>query len=395
MKFKKFAAIATASIASLSLTGCLVLPGDFTSEMSVMKTGEFSFSYKGEIQLLGLATLLNNDLESKTEPTEFEATCWTSPEDDKDEDEKKAEEEKQKKLTRARTKSAQNAAALGTILGNETGTAASSSAQEDYGFGDEFKPFQGKEEKAEEAGVEVEEEDTTDAAEGAAAAAAEAAAAAVEAVGDAAEDDFEIEERDCTAEETAEQKEEWDETQSKRNKTKEEQQKMFSMLLGGIDPKDPKTIDRFTKEVERLAAWHKVEHTGDGKFTVDYSTKGMLADDFAFPVIPRYAIGEPMIHISRWDNGRLRVEAPSFHNDPDFSMMAMFGAGSMMGMGRASKAPEPLEINGTFTLTTNARILANNTEEGPADIEGGLQKLTWEIGPRTFGPPMALLKMSR
>jgi hypothetical protein len=37
--------------------------------------------------------------------------------------------------------------------------------------------------------------------------------------------------------------------------------------------------------------------------------------------------------------------------------------------------------------------MANNTEEGPSD-EGGMQVLRWEIGPKTFGPPMALLKLN-
>ncbi len=376
MKFKRIAAIGIAGAASFALSACLVLPGDFTSDMMVKRSGEFSFSYKGEIQLLGLATLLNNDLDSEEDTLEFEATCWTSPDDKKDKAEKEAEEKKQKKLSKARKEGARNAAALGRIKTTSSGTAASATAEEDYSLQDENQ----SEDKDETAG---------DAAEEAAEAAAEAVAIAVT----SADDDFEIEERDCTKEEIAEQKEEWEKRQSRRKKTQEEQQKMFSMLLGGIDPKDPKTIERFTKEVERLAAWNTVEHLGDGKFKIDYSTKGMLADDFAFPVIPRYAIGEPMIHITRWDNGRLRVEAPSFHNDPDFSMMAMFGAGSMMGLGRGSKAPEPLEISGTFTLKTDAPILANNTDEGPSDEGDGMQTLTWEIGPKTFGPPMALLRL--
>ena len=383
MKFKKIACVAIVTAASMSLTGCLVLPGDFTSEMTVMRNGEFSFSYKGEIQLLGLATLLNNDLEgSSEEGTEFEATCWVSADDEKDDKEKEAEEAKEKKLAKARSESARNREALGTILSDDTGTAAAKSAEEDYGIFEEFKRLQAEEPVEDEA----EEESAADAA-------AEAVADAAEAAGEY-DEDAEIEERECTAEEIAEQKEEWEEAQTTAKKSKEEQQKLFSMLLGGIDPKDPKTIDRFTKEVERLAAWHKVEHMGDGKFVVDYSTTGTLADDFAFPVIPRYAIGQPMIHISRWDNNRLRVEAPSFHNDPDFSTVAMFGAGSMMGLGKGNKAPERLEIKGTFTLKTNASILANNTEEGPTDVEGGLKLLTWEIGPKTFGPPMALLRMS-
>ena len=168
------------------------------------------------------------------------------------------------------------------------------------------------------------------------------------------------------------------------------------MMLGGIDPKDPKTIERFTKEVERLAAWHKVDHLGNGVFMVDYSTKGRLADDFAFPVIPRYAIGEPMIHVTRWDNGRLRIEAPAFKTDPQMSMMSMLGAGSMMGLmaGDSKKPPEPLAIKGSFTLTTDAPVMANNTENGPEQT-GAMQVLRWDIGPANYGAPMALLKLAQ
>jgi hypothetical protein len=184
------------------------------------------------------------------------------------------------------------------------------------------------------------------------------------------------------------------ESQEAQKKTQEEAKKLFSMLLGGIDPKDPKTIDRFAKEVERLAAWNKVEHLGDGLFMIDYSSKGQLADDFAFPVIPRFALGQPMVHITRWDNGRVRIEAPSYHSNPDFSLMAMLGGSAAAGFANG-KGPKikPAEVKGTFTLTTDARILANNTEEGPSET-GKMSKLTWDIGPDTFGPPMALLKLN-
>jgi hypothetical protein len=232
---------------------------------------------------------------------------------------------------------------------------------------------------------DVREDASTDATEAAMDAAAVAAAAVEEA-------SAEMEVRECTKAEIAEQKATWDEQVAEKKKKQDEQKKMFAMMMGGIDPKDPATIKRFTREVERLAAWNKVEHLGNGLFMIDYSTKGHLADDFAFPVIPRYALGEPMIHVTRWDNGRVRVEAPSFHNDPDFSMLAMMGAGSMMGMGGGKKPADPIKVSGTFTLTTDAKILANNTEEGPEDVSG-LQVLRWEIGPATFGPPMALLKM--
>ncbi|MFC4292398.1 hypothetical protein ACFOWX_08215 [Sphingorhabdus arenilitoris] len=378
MKLRKYAALGLAIIAPLGLSGCLILPGEFTSEMTVMKSGEFSFSYKGQIQLLGLANMLGESLSDEGAVGEFEASCWGPAPDPKTEEAKKEEEKKaQKKLT-AYEKSHRNEAALAKIKLGKTGTAASATAQEDYELVQEDAPA-----KPDEDDSDTNESDET---------AAEAAAAAVEAVREEVEDS-DFSERECTAAEVEEQRAEWDEAQAARKKREEEQKKIFAMLLGGIDPKDPKTIERFTKEVERLAGWNKVEHLGDGLFMVDYTTKGQLADDFAFPVIPRYAIGQPMIHITRWDDGRLRVEAPAFHSDPDFSLLAMMGGSAMTGMMRGQEPKvQPVAVKGTFTLTTDAEILANNTEEGPAD-QGGMKKLSWEVSPDIFGPPMALLKL--
>jgi hypothetical protein len=383
MKLKKFAALGLAFIAPMSLSGCLLLPGAFNSEMTILKSGEFSFSYKGEIQLVGLANLLNNDLEGEEgEAAEFQASCYGEAPKVKSKAEEAKEKKKEKAKEKARQDKASTEAALATITGQQSGTAASRTSQEDYTLAQESEA------------ADPEAEETTDTAADAAKDGAEAAGdAAAEAVGaEYEEEDFE--ERDCTETEVADQKKDWDEQQARKKKEKEQAKKMFAMLLGGVDPEDPKTIDRFTKEVERLAAWNKVEHMGNGVFKIDYSTKGRLADDFAFPVIPRYALGNPMIHISRWDNGRVRIEAPTFHNDPDMSMMALMGAGGMMpGMGMKGKNVDPLEVKGSFVIKTDAGILANNSEEGPADVNG-LQVLTWEIGPRTFGPPMALLKMA-
>ena len=380
MKLKRFAALGLAIVAPMSLSGCLLLPGEFVSEMTILKSGEFSFSYKGEIQLVGLANLLKNELEGEgLESTEFTATCYGEAPDATTKEEKAKEKKKEAAKLKAQSESFATEAALGTITGQQGATAASRTSQEDFSLNQD---------------AEVEEAGDEEAAEGA----ADAAAAAVEAAGDAAaeaeaEFEDEFEERDCTETEIAEQKKDWDDQQVRRKKEKEQAKKMFAMLLGGVDPDDPKTIERFTKEVERLAAWNKVEHIGNGVFKIDYSTKGRLADDFAFPVIPRYALGNPMIHISRWDNGRVRIEAPSFHNDPDMSMAALMGAGGMMpGMGMKGKDVDPLEVKGTFTIRTDTNILANNSEEGPSDV-GGLQVLTWDIGARTYGPPMALLKL--
>lgn len=379
MQLRKFATLGLALVAPLGLSGCLLLPGEFTSEMTIMKSGEFTFSYNGQIQLVGLANLLNNELE-EAEAGEFAATCYGDPPTKADKAEKKKDEATQKAREKAVAESAATEASIAKITAKETGTAASRTSEED--------PELSSDPDAAKSGNEA------TAAGDAAAAAAAAAAEAGDAAAAAVEDGFE--ERDCTADEIAEQQKEWDENQERRKKEKEQSKKMFAALLGGVDPEDPKTIAKFTKEVERLAAWNKVEHLGNGVFKVDYKSTGRLADDFAFPVIPRYALGNPMVHVTRWDNGRVRIEAPTFHNDSELSAAALMGSGSFLpGMpGGSKKKFEPVEIKGSFTIRTDAPLLANNTEEGPTE-SAGMQVLRWDIGPKTYGPPMALIKLSK
>lgn len=357
---KTRAKAALASAAFLSLSGCLILPGEFNSAMTVRENGEFNFSYKGQIQLVGLANLLNNDFLGEGDNAEFKAVCRSdSIEPVTENNDLKVEVERDDVASKSnRTFSVVPAGAWGIY---------SLAAQDDQSTVD----------------------DAAKAAEEAAQAAADAAAA----VGS-----WDSDERECTPAEVEQQRADWDRQQADKKKRDEQGKKMAEMMLGGIDPENPETVKRFTREVERLAAWHKVEHLGNGVFMVDYSTSGRLADDYAFPVIPRYALGEPMMHVTRWDNGRLRVEAPAFRSDPEMSFSALMGMGSMasgmLGKGGSEKMPaDPIAIKGSFTLTTDARILANNSEDGPEE-SGGMQVLRWDIGPAAYGAPMALLKLA-
>lgn len=50
--------ILVAAAAAWMLTGCLLSPGKFTADMTVMRGGGFSFTYKGDIHLLGLSQLV-------------------------------------------------------------------------------------------------------------------------------------------------------------------------------------------------------------------------------------------------------------------------------------------------------------------------------------------------
>ncbi|MGB5077056.1 MAG: hypothetical protein WBO17_06215, partial [Sphingorhabdus sp.] len=253
--------VALVCTASFSLGGCLILPGEFVSDMTVHKNGEFSFSYKGQIQLVGLANILNSEALNKTASDEFKATCWNESSEPSSEISEEADTD-------------QRPDDIAVMPGNtHLAMMASLTPVVQFVAAGDATPA-----------LETDED-----ARSVADAAAEVADAAAQTTSSWPT------ERECSKAEVAEQKAAWDLEQAAAKQRDEEAKKMASMMLGGIDPRDPKTIARFTREVERLAAWHKVEHMGNGVFMIDYSTKGKLADDFAFPVIPRYALGEPMI----------------------------------------------------------------------------------------------------
>ena len=97
MKFKHYAALGLAFIAPMSLSGCLLLPGEFVSDMTILKSGEFSFSYKGEIQLVGLANLLKNELEGEEfGANEFTAVCYGEAPEAKTKEEAAKDKKKEK-----------------------------------------------------------------------------------------------------------------------------------------------------------------------------------------------------------------------------------------------------------------------------------------------------------
>ena len=76
-------ALATAMLGALSLllTGCLVSPGKFESQLLLEKNGTFSFNYEGEVFFLGLSKLAQMDAANEEfEPDE----CYTDDYDERE-----------------------------------------------------------------------------------------------------------------------------------------------------------------------------------------------------------------------------------------------------------------------------------------------------------------------
>ena len=274
--------------APLLLTGCLITPGKFASDLALMKDGSFSYSYKGEIQLLALSKLAEMGADSEDE---FEAEdCY-----------------------------------------------------EDNGY------------------------DT----------------------------------RTCTEDEIKAQRAEWDANAEIRQMKRDEEAEQMKVFMGGMDPSSPEAAEEFAATLSRQKGWNSVSHRGDGLFDVDFAINGTLSHDFAFPVIEKMPVGSSFVSVTLRKDGKVRVDATGFAaqgaGNPMQGMM-----GGMMGLaqleGSKSKdgetaPPKVVMPEGTFTITTDGMILANNTDEGPANAAAG-KVLSWEITPRTEQAPTALIDLS-
>lgn len=275
----KLRAVALAAASSLALSGCLLSPGAFTSELQLMKDGSFSYSYDGEIQMLALSKLA----QMADKPKEFEAECY--------------------------------------------------------------------------------------------------------------DDDFE--ERECTLAEVNEQRAEWDAAASQREAKQKEEAENMKAFLGGIDPSNPEAAQELAEKLQRQRGWEEVVYKGDGLFEVDFRISGRMTHDFIFPTIEKMPMGNMFVSVALRNDSQVRVDAPGFAaqggGNPMQGMMAgMAGLAQLSENGEGQDPGKIVVPEGTFTIVTDGRILANNTDEGPEARAGG-QALVWEISPRTEQAPTALI----
>lgn len=206
--------------------------------------------------------------------------------------------------------------------------------------------------------------------------------------------DEEFDPRDCTQEETAEQRAEWDAGAEERMAKKSQQAKMMRAFLGGIDPSDPDAARELAARLERQRGWRSVTYKGEGLFDVAFEISGTIDHDFVFPTIEGMPGGNAFVNVNLRDGGQIRVDAPGFAAQPEGSPMG--GGMSLATLAAMSKSksegktPPMVLPEGTFTLVTDGRILANNTDEGPVSHATG-QALTWQIGPGMNQAPTALI----
>ncbi|MBA3863013.1 MAG: hypothetical protein C0517_03605 [Erythrobacter sp.] len=220
-------------------------------------------------------------------------------------------------------------------------------------------------------------------------------------------DDETYESRDCSPDEEAVQREEWDAAAQERAERQKNEAKQMAAMMGGIDPSDPKAAEELVALLRRQKGWDRVVHKGDGLFDISYRVSGTLGHDFLFPMIEGFPPTNPFVQMIQRKGGQVRIDAPGFAaQNADAGMGAMMGVGSLAGLAAmgakdasedAGTMPGFPVIDGTFTVRTapGMRILANNTDEGPDAATDGGEVLTWRITARTTQAPTALIAAAR
>ncbi|WP_284125020.1 hypothetical protein [Parerythrobacter aestuarii] len=226
----------------------------------------------------------------------------------------------------------------------------------------------------------------------------------------AGEDEFEAEpcydgdgdERDCSAAELSQQRDDWEANAPAREMERAQQAQMVKLMLGEVDLSDPEKVAEFARKLERQEGWNTVTYREDGLFEVSYRLDGQLTHDFLFPVIEGFPMPGAFVQVYRRDGNVVRVEAPGFSGGASGPAGGMGSFGQLMGMASQAapkdaegpKMPKIAPIDGQFRIVTNATILANNTDEGPVATPTGYV-LSWRIDQQTDSSPTALIQLQQ
>lgn len=212
-------------------------------------------------------------------------------------------------------------------------------------------------------------------------------------------DDVSGDTRECSKDELAQQKADWEADRKAGEASRKERDTGMMALLGGIDPSDPRAGEELAERLRKQAGWRSVIYKGDGLYAVDFAMAARLDHDFAFPTMERMAMLIPFLTINRRADGSVRISSPIMDNQGSGAQGAGMGglAAVMASDLGASDAKDPgltsfPKLDGTFTLTTDAEVLANNTEDGPKADPAG-KRLVWKMNIQNPAAPMALLQL--
>jgi hypothetical protein len=130
--------------------------------------------------------------------------------------------------------------------------------------------------------------------------------------------------------------------------------------------------------LSKETGYRSVEYLGGDKFRVDYLTTGKLDRGFVYPINVDAKAVIPWIAIEVRKDNTVRVKALAFGDSSE-------------GMGSFAKPGSPdTARDGTFTLTTDAQLVMQNNEAGPAPGPG--TKIVWRVNAGTITVPTAVIR---
>ncbi|MFO1256573.1 MAG: hypothetical protein U1E37_13040 [Sphingomonadaceae bacterium] len=203
-----------------------------------------------------------------------------------------------------------------------------------------------------------------------------------------------VTERACTKDELAQQKTDWDAEQKAKAEKDAADLEVFKKMFGGIDPNDPKAAEELAARMRGQAGWKSVVYKGNGTYEVDVAISGRLDYDMSFPTIERMPGVTAFLVANRRANGEVRIDSPLMQAAALTTPMGNAAQTVMQSKMPGGNLPDFPMADGHFTLTTDAVILANNTEHGPKVVPGGKQ-LDWDISGHNPIAPYALIGLAK
>ncbi len=204
------------------------------------------------------------------------------------------------------------------------------------------------------------------------------------------DDDQAVSKRPCTKVEIAKLKKQFDDGQAAKLASAKKQSGEFAALFG-FSPADDDANRKLAASLMKYEGWKTVTYKGKGVFDVDYSLASKTSHDFLFPLFPQVDLIIPFVQIRKRTGNSVMVNAPALVGG---GMKALAARAKAMGQARGSEEMPGASqaTRGTFTLTTDAEIMTNNTDDGPvADPRG--RRLVWEIDPSSEKIPEALVRL--
>jgi len=196
-------------------------------------------------------------------------------------------------------------------------------------------------------------------------------------------------ERECTEAELAQQRKDFDEAQAASKGETGMVGSAMGSEMGGLNSDEG--IAELVEQLKKQEGWKKVSYRGNRIIDVEYAITGTIAHGFAFTLVDGGNAIMPFVTLIRRKDGSVKVSAPAFSGEAPGGEMGALGA--MASAGDAKGKPGQPKPEGTFTITTDGRILTNNTEDGPTTA-GGSSTLKWVVNSRLAKGPEALIGLA-